>query len=1625
MATEEQLRNYLKRVTVELTQTRRRLAEVEDSRSEPVAIIGMACRYPGGGDTIDGYWDLLREGRSAVTEVPSSRFDIDDYYNADPAVPGSVYTRYGAFLPDITGFDAEFYGLPPREALRMDPQQRLLMELAWESLENAGTSPTRLAGSRTGVMVGFLDTASSYIRLQYERQGRGAYADPYLGQGSSLSVAAGRISYYLNLTGPAMTIDTACSSSLVAVHVAVESLRRGECDMAIAAGSTLNLHPLSYVQGCATGMLCPDGSCKTFDDRANGFVLGEGAGAVVLEPLSKAIRNGRRIWAVVRGSAVNQDGHSNGLTAPSRPAQAEVISRALVAARVAPDEVDYVEAHGSGTVLGDAIELSAMHDVYGERSPERPLYVGAVKTNIGHTQAAAGVAGLIKATLVLNHGYAPPNLNFERASDSVPADGTVRPVVEKTELPDRGRPRLAGVSSFGWSGTNAHIVIEAPPAPADREVVEVAGPARGPQTLPVSGASGGALREQLQRLATWLTDRPELGLADVAHTLQVGRGELDYRRLLVCSDRDDAIRRLAGAVATVRDDARQAAKARPRVAFLLPGVGDQYVGLGRELYRNEPVYAEAVDQCVRLVLERSGVDLRPMFFPEQGSQAVRAVQGDLAAMLGRDGHEAEEADPLHNAELAHPFQFTVEYALAKLLAHRGVKPDMLVGYSLGEYVGACLAGVFSLSDALHVVVERARLICAVPSGRMVAAAAGEEQVAAALAGSNAEVDVAAINGPSMTVLSGLPRDVEAATSRLIAAGIACRSLRSEHAFHSSLLEPARDKLAALVDSVPRQAPAITIVSNLTGAPLTAEQATNPWYWADHLVNTVRFADSVAYCLNHDIDAFVELGAGQTLGGLVRQNLTGDSTAAVLGTFAAMWAVGDHFDDSTALLETCGRLWELGVGVNWETTRPAGARIVTLPPYAFQRTSFWPELDPDVEHHVTSGPPQTGPGEFCYAPIWRQDPMTPAVPPLEALVTTGPLVLFSDSVDLPGTAGIGGIGQRLADAAAAAGQQVIEVVAGAELRREGRRIVIDPTVPEHYGEVFAAVRQSAQAGPVHVVHLWSLLAHALTPRYADDSELRAAIRFGFDSLLLATQAFGELAAGPGIRLVTVSRGVAEILGADALAPHHAAVHGLGRVLRSEYTGLKWSGIDLDPEGTGDGGAEPAAGQVAHELLTEPQPGGATATHDALVGWRRGRRWVTGWGTVPIKAEDLDPNRSTAPVWRPDGAYLITGGTRGLGMALAKHLVRAGVRRLALVGRTRIDRDAQHDEGSRAARTLLDVAELEAAGAEVLLLAADVGQPDELRETLRRSREHFGALHGVMHAAGLPAGGMVARRTLDEAGAVLAPKVLAMGPLAELVGPATPAEQRPELLVLYSSAVTEFGGVGEGDYCAANSVLNSYGSALASVAPSTKVLTVAWGPWRHDDWQEAGLQAASGLAETVHEYREQFGFTDEGGCELLDRAVAVGSGCLLVLSQPMEVARRVWSAAIDYDSLVGKASAAPQGQRFPRPHLRTDFVAPRTDREVRIAEIWGSFLGIDQVGVNDPFFDLGGNSLVGIAMVLAIEKELAVPIAPAVLFEHPTVAEFAAALESTDGVQQVLDSSSARGQRRRRGRSGNRK
>ncbi|MGF1660869.1 MAG: SDR family NAD(P)-dependent oxidoreductase [Kineosporiaceae bacterium] len=1552
MADEAELREYLRRAVTDLSRTRRDLADVRHAAHEPIAITGMSCRFPGGADGPDHYWDLLRRGADVVADVPRERFDLAAFADRDPGAAARVYTRAAALLDDVAGWDADFFGVPPREALRMDPAQRLVMELVWELLEDAGIPPTSLAGSRTAVVLGLMDT-QGYARVQVDAAGPDVAGDPFFGQGLSPSVLAGRVAHHFDLRGPALTIDTACSSSLVAVHLAVQALRRGECDLAVAGGAFVLATADTHVQTCATSQLSPLGRGRTFDRAADGYVLGEGAGLVLLERTSAARRNRRRVLGLVLGSATNQDGRSNGLTAPSRSAQVAVVRAALDDARVEPDAVGYVEAHGSGTALGDAIELGALHDVFGGRSRVGPLAVGAVKTNIGHTQSAAGIAGLIKAVLTLDRETLVPNLGLSDPCDAVPGDGSLFPIREASPFPT-GPARLAGVSSFGWSGTNAHVVVGPAPEAEPRHLPTV------PLPLLVSAADPAALRTQLTRLAAWVTAHPETPLLDLAHTLVTGRAVHDVRWGTVVTDRDEAARALTAAAAD-HDSPRLSGS--PRVAFLLPGVGEEYPRLGAGLLRSDAVFAAVVGDC-RNHLQDLGVELGPWLDrdPGTGRRPGDPFAGAAAASgtALRDIATGEVAD----TATVHAYVFTVEYALARSLMGRGVQPDVLLGYSLGEYVAACLAGVLDLPDALHVVVERGRLLAGTGRGAMLAVAADEAVVREAIRATGDEVDVAAVNGPDMTVASGISEGIDALAQRLAGDGVPAVRMRTDHAFHSRLSAPARDGLAAVLAAVDLRPPRLPVVSNRTGLPLTAAEATTVDHWVSHLVEPVRFAGGVASCRATGVDTFVEVGPGQTLGGLVHRSL-GHDPVRVLATLPGLHdaARGDPtHDEATRVLATCVRLWEAGIAIDMTAAAPGG-RPVAAPTYPFQRTRFWPRTDGPAVTPLQRSVVDEKPRNQAFTITWRRELDPASLPPDR---DPDPLVLVADR---------GGVAGRLASLAETAGARVV---------------VVDPdSDPE------ATARAAASAPADRTLRVAFL-------RGLDADRPTASISESYLPLLRTVQAVGDRAGG--VRLLTVSRGGSEVLGDDARGPATVAGHGLGRVARVEYAGLDWDGLDLDPD-VAD--VTDDAAWVAAEL---DRPRGGT-----VVAVRRGRRWVPEWTPLDTTPEATSPggagipstSAGEPPVWRVGGTYLVIGGARGLGRVLARRLVGLGVTRLALVGRT---------------ATRHDTADLTTAGAEVLALDADASSPDQLRAAIGQCREHFGALDGLVHAAGLPASGMLRRQAPDGVLATMAAKVNAL----EVIGEELDRPDPPELVVLYSSAVTVLGAIGEADYCAANTVLDAYGAALDARYPRTRVRTIAWGPWQHDAWQSPAAGPGNALAERAGDVRRRYGFTDEQGCTLLDDVIGAGPATVIAVRHTLEQARREWTELLDLDGLVMRSSAS--GQRFPRPQLRVEYVAPRSRTERMVAEAWQEYLGIETVGADDPFFDLGGNSLVGLAMIRALEQRLGTTIPPALLFEHPTVADLSqvldTAVDTAVDTAASVDAGADRGRRRRVARTSRR-
>ncbi|WP_432973944.1 beta-ketoacyl synthase N-terminal-like domain-containing protein [Dactylosporangium sp. CA-233914] len=1319
---------------------------VPDDGAGHVAIVGMAGRFPGAED-IATFWDNLVQGREGIRALTDDDLRGSGVGADESGQPG--YVRAKGVLRDADRFDAAFFGFSPREAELLDPQQRAFLECAWHALEDAGRDPAT-AGGRIGVFAG--SSLNSYLlfNLLANRVAADAAGSYQTLLASDKDFLATRVSYKLGLTGPSVTVQTACSTSLSAVHLACQSLLNGECDTALAGGVSVSV-PLAggyvYQPG---GILSPDGHCRAFDADAAGTVAGNGVGAVVLRRLDDARRDGDAITAVIRGTAMNNDGSRKaGYTAPGLDGQAEVIAEALAVAGVDAGSVGYVETHGTGTALGDPIELAALTKAFRHQS-DRAGYcaIGSVKSNVGHLDAAAGVTALIKAALVLRNEAIPPTLHVTRPSPALQLGGS--PFVVNTQLrpwPRTDVPRRAGVSSFGIGGTNVHVVLEEAPAlPAaggghGRAVYVLALSGRTPDAL---AAAAGRLTEHLERPGAEPVD-----LSDVERTL-ARRRAFEHRAAVTAGERSEAVaalRRLAAA-----PPSRSAGRDAP-VAFLFPGQGSQHAGMARELYRAEPVFARELDRCAELAAGHLGADLR--------------------ALILDAGPDADEQ--LRQTAVAQPALFAVEYALAGLWQSWGIRPRAMAGHSVGEYVAACLAGVFALQDAVRLVAVRGRLVQSMPAGSMLAVFLPEAELAGWL---DERLCLAAVNTSGVCAVAGPAEAIADLRGRLSAAGIANRGLHTSHAFHSPSMEPAVEPLAREVAAVARHAPEIPFVSNVTGTWITDEQATDPHYWGRHLRAPVRFADAVARLLEEPELVLLEVGPGRTLTDLARRHAawTADRVAV-----RSLPHPGEDAADARRIARAAGELWSAGAPLHWAAYTAGEPRpVVPLPGYPFQRRRYW--IDPDPAHAPApaaaagDGGPRRA-EEIFSAPGWRRLPAGAGAVPAGSVVVLG--------ADSP-------IGAALADRLAAAGSEVVRVGAATQVsRRTDGGWNLDPGRREHYAELFAAL----PVGPIHVVHAWSLTGDA-------DREL------GFDALLALAQGLGDVRVAAAIDVVC--HGVLAVTGDEPLEPEYATLLGPATVIPQELTGVTCRLLDVT-------GADPAsaAGPLAALLARDT---------DERVLALRGRHW---W------AREFDPLPTAGGTLRlrDGGRYLITGGLGGVGLALAEEIaehVKEPV--LGLLGRTALV-DGPDDAGSAVLGRLRALRER---GARVVLLVADVTDAERLATEVHRLRDGV-ALHGVIHAAGVPSAGLIAGKTRAEAGAVLAAKTRGTLALRAACGDVE------DFVLLCSSLTAVLGGPGQSDYAAANAFLDAY-AQLWRRETGAPVVSVAW-----DTWQGVGM--AAGLAERL--------------------------------------------------------------------------------------------------------------------------------------------------------------------------------
>ncbi|MEM7344954.1 MAG: beta-ketoacyl synthase N-terminal-like domain-containing protein, partial [Chloroflexota bacterium] len=853
--------------------------------NEPIAIIGMGCRLPGGVQTPDEFWQLLVNGVETVTDIPTDRWDVSAYYDPTPDTPGKMYTRQGAFLKQVDQFDPQFFGISPREAVGMDPQQRLLLEVSWEALEQAGQAPERLQRTPTGVFIGLGSDDYAHLNLNQTEP------DPYSSLGNNRGVAAGRIAYVLGLQGPAMQVDTTCSSSLLAIHLAAESLKSGQCNLALAGGVSLMLSPETTVGLCSLKALAPDGRSKPFASNADGYGRGEGCGVVILKRLSEAERDNDNILAIIQGSAVNHDGQSNGLTAPNGTAQTTLLKTALHQAQTTANQLQYIETHGTGTVLGDPIEVMAINNVVNQhQNRETPLLIGTVKSNIGHLEAAAGVAGLMKVVLALQHRQIPPNLHFNEPNPHIPWDEIPIRVPTTVTPWSVAKKRQAGVSSFGMSGTNVHVIIsEAPQNRSDHQQGLPDQAHRPTHLLALSANSDAGLKRLSKQYAQYLARSSNQPLGNLCFMINAGRPHLDYRLTVVAQSSTELQQKLQDP-----DEWRQGKiqpSRHPNIAFLFTGQGGQSINMGRDLYENQPIFRQALTDCTAIIDPALNINLLDTMYPTDPSNIEQS------------------AEALNKAQYTQPALFAVAYALAQLWDSWGVKPAVVMGHSLGELVAACVAGIFDLSDALTLVIARARLMRRLPqNGAMVAVMADEALVKEAIAPYADTVSIAAINGPQHIVISGETKAIDTIVQQLQTEQIKTKSLTVSHAFHSPLMEPILTEFAEIADTINYKRPHTKIVSTITGA-LVSDEMSQPVYWINQIRQAVQFTNGMEALKEEGVDTFIEIGPTPTLLALGQQYLSE-------ARYQWLPTLRPSQNDSVQILDSLGQLYVKGINIDW-------------------------------------------------------------------------------------------------------------------------------------------------------------------------------------------------------------------------------------------------------------------------------------------------------------------------------------------------------------------------------------------------------------------------------------------------------------------------------------------------------------------------------------------------------------------------------------------------------------------------------------------------------------------------------------------------------------------------------------
>jgi len=1481
-----------------------------DNSIKGIAVIGIVGRFPGA-KSVDEFWENLCQEQESIS------FFSDEELKASGVAPTLLnnprYVKASASLSGIEMFDASFFDFSPREAETVDPQHRILIECAWEALENAGYEPG--GKNLTGVYVG-TDMSSYFLRnLSSHPELIESIGLPII-YGNSQDFAATRVSYKLNLKGPSINIQTSCSTSLVAVHSACQGLLNYECDMALAGGiciTSLEKEGYFYEDG---GITSPDGHCRAFDASSQGTIFGDGVGLVVLKRLEDAITDSDYIHAVIKGSAINNDGAAKvGYTAPSVSGQAEVIAEAQAIAGITPETITYIETHGTGTALGDPIEISALKKVFARTKQNGFCAIASVKTNVGHLNIAAGVTGLIKTVMALKYKQIPASLHFEKPNPEI--DFANSPFYVNTKLSEwktNGTPRRAGVSSFGIGGTNAHVILEEAP------VIQASSSSRPWQLLLLSAKTNTALDTATVQLRNYLEQNPDASLPDVAYTLQVGRRALDYRRIMICHDRDDAVKSLNS-----QDPQRIFSHHRKPghcpVIFMFSGQGSQYANMGQELYEVEPTYQKHVDTCAEILQPYLGLDIRSLLYTKLEATETASNQ-------------------LQQTFLTQPALFVIEYALAQLLMSWGVHPEAMIGHSIGEYVAATIAGVFCLEDALKIVATRGQLIQQLPTGSMLAIRLPEKDVQLLLDRDRLyqeSLQIAVINSPSACVVSGTNSAVAALQKQLSSQEVECRLLHTSHAFHSVMMEPILSEFSEAVKVVKLNPPKTCFISNLTGTWITCEQATNPDYWCQHLRQAVRFSDGVSLLIQQFEGVFLEVGPGRTLSTLTTQHLEKNAKQQVLNSLRH---VKEQQSDVSFLLQTLGRLWLSGVEIDCSGFYAHERRHrLPLPTYPFERQRYWIDAKspyPSVNIKPTTLDKKQDITDWFYIPSWKRSLLTYSSSK-EVKSTQEKWLFFVDDL---------GVGNKLIDKLKSQDKSVIIVQKGDKFSKLSEsNYKINSYIKEDYDKLLQELISLGQY-PEHIAYIWSLTPEVKNCQPGNYLE--------FKSLLFLIQSISKAKISEHLQLRVISNNTQEVNGNEKLDPEKAAILGLCKVIPQEYPNISCQCIDIALNNRRDteNKQEDYESNVIDKLLDEL----TSVSSDMVVAYRYRHRWVQTFEPVCLEST-VDEK---IPL-RKQGVYLFPGGLESVEVVLAEYLTKNFQAKLIFIEDfTFPEKDnlwqwlETHPQDNEVSYKIQQLLALEELGAKIVLLRADTTDYEQMYQTL--ASENVGKINGVIYSTGIKREHIFA--SIPEIAEVELEDLLESQRRKVIVLEQVLKDLNIDFCIIFSSLSSILGGFGLGLYSAVNQFIDTFTNRHNQKNSL---------PWYLINWDK--LQLNTNQKETPLEQisGSELAITTIEAVEVFKRVFSLKGRTQVILSRVDINARKIY--AISLDSLVNSKSTnqLDLSSRYSRPNLNNSYVAPTNELEKQITEIWQEVLGIVEVGIYDNFYELGGDSLIATQLV----------------------------------------------------------